>query len=250
MKYMLLIYSPEQDWTETEWRECVLESKALCHELHGMGQFVSASPLHPVATAVSVRIRDGQRLVTAGPFAETTEQLGDYYIIDVPDLDEAISIAARVPAARKGTVEIRPMTPLAGLPPDRSFAGRQGVRQLMLICYDNEEFWNAAGPEALEAAQRQAAELTRRLDATGRYLSASPLRPVSTATSVRIRGGKRMVTDGPFAETREFLGGYYLLAVPNVAEALEIAAEHPGAPAGTVEIREVHHLTDLPETCT
>ena len=108
MKYMLLIYSSEQLWTDDERTACLVESTALCHELHAKGQFRSASPLHPVAMATSVRIREGQRLVTTGPFAETTEQFGGFFMIDVANLDEAITIASRIPSAKKGTVEIRP----------------------------------------------------------------------------------------------------------------------------------------------
>jgi hypothetical protein len=92
------------------------ESTNLCHALAEQGKFLGASPLHPVATATCVRIRGGNRLTTDGPFAETTEQLGGYYLIDVANLDEAIAIAARIPAAVKGTIEIRPVFDLAGLP--------------------------------------------------------------------------------------------------------------------------------------
>ncbi|MBR9803841.1 YciI family protein [bacterium] len=88
------------------------ESSAVCDELAEAGKFLDASPLHPVSTATSLRIRDGQRQLLDGPFAETTEQLGGYYLIDVENLDEAIAIASRLPPAKKGTVEIRPLCPL------------------------------------------------------------------------------------------------------------------------------------------
>jgi hypothetical protein len=101
MKYMLLIYSPENAWTPDEWQACVATSMGICQEMATKGQFIAASPLHPVATGITVRVRDGQRLVTAGPFAETTEQLGGYYLIDVENLDEAIAIAIRLPPAKE-----------------------------------------------------------------------------------------------------------------------------------------------------
>ncbi len=116
MKYMLLIYSAEASWTDEERSRCMADSTVLCHELAEQGKFVSASPLHPVEMATSIRIRDGKRQITDGPFAETTEQLGGYYIIDVADLDEAIAIAGRVPPAKKGTVEVRPLFELDNLP--------------------------------------------------------------------------------------------------------------------------------------
>ena len=80
------------------------------------GQYVSASPLQPVATATSVRVRNGKPLVTDGPFAETREQLGGYFMVEAKDLNEAIQIAARIPGARKGTVEVRPVMEMNGLP--------------------------------------------------------------------------------------------------------------------------------------
>jgi hypothetical protein len=116
MKYMLLIYSKESDYTEGERAECMAESTAICHDLQTEGKFLGASPLHSVTTATSLRVRDGKRLITDGPFAETTEQLGGYYIIDVRNLDEAIAIASRLPPVKKGTVEIRPIFELDNLP--------------------------------------------------------------------------------------------------------------------------------------
>ena len=116
MKYMLLVYSDENVWAEGERAQCMAESTALTHELHKAGKFLGALPLHPVATATSVRVRDGKPVVTDGPFAETREQLGGYFLIDARDLDEAIAIAGRIPAARVGTVEIRPVIEIGGLP--------------------------------------------------------------------------------------------------------------------------------------
>ena len=115
MKYMLLMYGAESCWTDDERKACMLESMAICDELAAQGKLLAASPLHSVTTATSLQVRDGKRLITDGPFAETTEQLGGYYIIDVANLDEAISISSRLPPAKKGTVEIRPVFDLDGL---------------------------------------------------------------------------------------------------------------------------------------
>lgn len=116
MRYMLLIYTDEKDWTNEEREHCYVESVELTCELHGRGQYREAAPLHPVATATSVRVREGQRMVTDGPFAETREQLGGFFLIEAKDLNEAIAIATRIPGARKGTVEVRPVLELPGLP--------------------------------------------------------------------------------------------------------------------------------------
>lgn len=116
MKYMLLIYHEEAAISEDERQACYEESTRLCHDLQAKGQFISASPLHPPSTATSVRIREGKKLVTDGAFAETREYLGGYFMVNAKDLDEALSIAARIPAAKFGTVEVRPVVELAGLP--------------------------------------------------------------------------------------------------------------------------------------
>jgi len=116
MKYMLLVYADEGAWTEREREACYEESVKLTQELHAEGRYRGASPLRSVSTATSVRVRDGKRVVTDGPFAETHEQLGGFYLVEAEDLDEAIAIAARIPGARKGTIEVRPLLELPGLP--------------------------------------------------------------------------------------------------------------------------------------
>jgi hypothetical protein len=116
MKYMLLVYMDEQAMTDPERQQCYVESAQLTQELNASGQYLGASPLHPVATATSVRVRDGRKLVTDGPFAETREQLGGFYLVEAKDLDEAIRIAERIPPARVGTIEIRPVMEISGLP--------------------------------------------------------------------------------------------------------------------------------------
>jgi hypothetical protein len=112
VKYMLLICRDEPVWdkmTVSERRQVYADMVKLSEQLAERGQYVAGSPLHASSSATSVRVRDGKRLVTDGPFAETREQLGGYMIIDVKDLDEAIAIAARVPLARTSTVEVRPV---------------------------------------------------------------------------------------------------------------------------------------------
>jgi hypothetical protein len=116
MKYILLIYLDERALSENEREECYGESTQLAQQLYLSGQYLAANPLHPTSMATSVRVRDGKRFVTDGPFAETREQLGGYFLIDAKDLDEAIGIAARIPMVRKGTVEVRPVIEIPGLP--------------------------------------------------------------------------------------------------------------------------------------
>jgi uncharacterized protein YndB with AHSA1/START domain len=122
VKYMLLIYGDEQALDESEREQCYRESAQLADQINSAGHYLAAAPLHPTSTAASVRVREGKRLVTDGPFAETREQLGGYFLIDVRDRNEAIAIAARIPMARQGTVEVRPVIEIAGLPPSSSSA--------------------------------------------------------------------------------------------------------------------------------
>ncbi|MFO0426223.1 MAG: YciI family protein [Planctomyces sp.] len=116
MKYLLLIYSEEGIWPPDELEVARDESVQLCQTLHKQGQYLSAAPLHPISTAMCVRVRDGQRVVSDGPYAETKEQLAGYFLIEVASLDEAISVAARIPGTTRGTTEIRPIIELPGLP--------------------------------------------------------------------------------------------------------------------------------------
>ena len=116
MKYMLLIYGDEKALDDIERKQCYEESTELAHDLHSAGRYLAAAPLHPTSRAISVRVRESKRLVTDGPFAETREQLGGYFLVEASDSDEAIDIAGRIPGARLGTVEIRPVMEISGLP--------------------------------------------------------------------------------------------------------------------------------------
>ena len=118
MKYMLLIYHDESGFSPRERVQCYADSAQLAQKLSTSGQYLDAAPLHPTSTATSVRVREGKPLITDGPFAETREQLGGYYLIDAKNLDEAIGIAAKIPGGKWGTVEIRPVMEISGLPAD------------------------------------------------------------------------------------------------------------------------------------
>jgi len=116
MKYTMLIYLVENALSEKQREDCYRDSAQYAQELNSSGRYLSAVPLQPTATATTVRVRDDKRMVTDGPFAETREQLGGFFLVEAKDLDEAIDIASRIPAGRWGTVEIRPVVEIAGLP--------------------------------------------------------------------------------------------------------------------------------------
>jgi hypothetical protein len=119
MKYMLLVHHDEQSFLkrpEAERQQMIQESVQLAQRLHADGQYLGAAPLHPTSETTCVRVREGKAIVTDGPFAETREQLGGYFLVNARSLDEAIGIASRIPGARIGTVEIRLVTEVEGLP--------------------------------------------------------------------------------------------------------------------------------------
>jgi hypothetical protein len=119
MKYMLLVHHDEETFnqrSEAERTGLLRESVQLANDLHTSGKYLSAAPLHPTSETVCIRVRDGKRLVTDGPFAETREQLGGYFLVDAKSRDEALEIAARIPGARIGVVEVRQVTEVDGLP--------------------------------------------------------------------------------------------------------------------------------------
>lgn len=116
MKYMILLYAQPGTWPPDEHRVALQESIGICHQLHAKGQYLGASPLQPADTAKCVRVRDGKQIVSDGPYAETKEQLGGYFLVDAGSMDEALAIAARIPGARRGTAEVRPIMEVDGLP--------------------------------------------------------------------------------------------------------------------------------------
>lgn len=119
MQFMLLVHHDETlfDGLTTDTKRDLLDqSIALTHQLHAEGQYISASPLHPSSSSAIVQVRNGQRILTDGPFTETREQLAGYFLINAVDMDEALRIAERVPGARIGSVEVRPVRQVTGLP--------------------------------------------------------------------------------------------------------------------------------------
>lgn len=119
MKYLLLVHHNEKvlgALSDAELQQMREESVRLANEINKNGQYLDAAPLQPTSTATCVRVRNGKRVVTDGPFAETREQLGGYFLINAGSLDEAVDIGGRIPGARIGAVEVRPVMEIPGLP--------------------------------------------------------------------------------------------------------------------------------------
>jgi hypothetical protein len=112
MQYLLLIYQSEADWnaiSEAERQKMYKEYGELTQDLQKNGKYKGGHQLQPIATATTVRERGGKKAITDGPFAESKEQLGGFYLVDAKDLDDALAIAARIPSVRTGSIEVRPV---------------------------------------------------------------------------------------------------------------------------------------------
>lgn len=230
MEYLLLYagsadappYDPAQD-NIAEW-----VADVVAREVSEIGE-----RLRPAEDATTVRVRDGKVLVTEGPFTESKEWVGGFDIIDCHDLDEAIETASRHPVARFGMVEVRPFMvwPDAEpgsrvVPADFQERPVTGKRYLMLVCADPA----VGSPEDAEDPNPWVEEM----DGRGVRLFGEVLRPPSDATSVRLRDGKVLVSDGPFTESREWVAGLDLIEVSGLEEAVEVAAAHPMAAVGLI----------------
>jgi hypothetical protein len=238
MRYLALLGGDEGKFPDagTPEREAVHAGYARFGELAAQA-ILGGEALQPAATSTTVRHGDGaEPLVTTGPFAETTEALGGFYVLDATTLDDAIELAREIPAAHSGWVALRPMAmwqaAAAGDPPT-------GARYLALM-YGKES--EADVPET-PAWDESAAEHGRFIEGAGSaVLAGGAVHPIDTTTTVRVRDGELLVTDGPFSETAEVVGGFYMLAAPSDARAVELAAAIPVNPGGAVEVRPVLEL--------
>lgn len=249
MKYVLMIHSAEARFAEQspEARAAVSdEYVAFTRALIATGRAGDRAPLEPTHTATSVRVRDGIRSVQDGPFAETREQLGGYYTIDAQSEDEAIAWAAKIPGARFGSVEVRAVqsmpTPAAAAQsgaPSTPALTNETHKQYLLLIYEREAGWEEMSPADREAAMRAHYQFARQVRESGHWIDGAPLTRTATARTVTSEREQRVVRDGPFAETREQLGGYYRVWARDLDEAIALAARIPSAAWGTIEVRPV-----------
>lgn len=210
-------------------------------ELETRGVSEYGERLRPGQDATTVRVRGGEVLVVDGPFTESKESIGGFDVIEALDLDEAIEIASKHPVASFGRVEIRPFVQWPGAEPDArivpdGFAERpvRGRRYLMLVVVDPTGE-PAADEDASEGNDPEA--WVREMDGRGARLFGEVLREPADATFVRRRHGEVLVTDGGFAEAKEWVAGFDLIEVRDLAEAIEVAAKHPMARGGAIELR-------------
>jgi hypothetical protein len=243
VRYLLTLYTDEslnEASTPEELKSLMDEYTALTREWLDEGLMLSGEGLDPSGAAITVRKRRGERLITDGPFTESKEQLGGYYVLDCGSLDEAIELAARIPAARRGSVEVRPVMNYEAMgaePP--VWRSEPNAKKYVLTLWGDETAWESWSPEQLQQEMGRWEEYDREAQAAGVLLGGEGLEPSPTAKTVRVREGEKFVTDGPFAETKEQLGGFYLLDCRNREEAIEWAARVPVPDDEPVEIRPV-----------
>jgi hypothetical protein len=240
MTYLLLICVPENaQLTPEESAAIGPATDSWVAEMDGRGVRREGQPLRPVREAAVVRVRDNQVLISDGPFAETKEQIAGYDVIECSSLAEAIEVAAKHPVARFGAIEVRPFNPGGWW---RSAVRRgpgDGPEYLMVHHVDESATLDPAddcdvpGSAAARAQQAWDDETYAR----GVKLAGGRLQSASTARTVRVRDGEMLVTDGPFAETKEQVAGLNILTCPSLAEAVKIASQHPTAWFGTLELR-------------
>ncbi|MDB4929086.1 MAG: hypothetical protein JWM10_1570 [Myxococcaceae bacterium] len=245
MQYVLLIHAAESRFATMtqEAVGAVMQAYGdFTRDLMATGRAGDCAALEATHTATTVRVREGRRAVQDGPFAETREQLGGYYTLRAETEEEALAWAAKIPDARGGSIEVRPVI---GMPAVGAAASPMGVpagesrKQYILLIYES-----AAAREGRSESDRQATfgrylALSAELRASGQMIAGDPLDGVAKARTVSLRGGERVVRDGPFAETREQLGGYYRVWARDLDEAIALAARIPAAETGTIEVRPV-----------
>ena len=238
MTYLLLICVPENvQLTPEEGAAVGPATDSWVAEMDGRGVRQEGQPLRPVREAAVVRVRDDQVLISDGPFAETKEQIAGYDVLECSSLAEAVEVAAKHPVASFGAVEVRPFGPDGWWrSADRREPGDS--REFLMIHRVDEtapvspaDNCTVPGSTAAHALQVWIAETEKQgvMVGGGRLDSA--------ARTVRVRDGEMLVTDGPFAETKELVAGLNILSCPTLAEAAEIAAQHPTARIGTLELR-------------
>jgi hypothetical protein len=229
MRY-LLIYTADPD-LDSEWGD---ETQAALsdwfEEVIRTGISVQGSGLRRSADATTVKIRGGELLITDGPYAETKEQVAGYDLLECASLDEAVRWASRHPHSWTGAAEVRALPDSAVAAPLPEPAEGK-IRFMMLVCTDPAV--EPRDPAHIEPVDPWVAEM----DGRGIRLFGSELAPPSAARTVRVRGKHAIVTDGPFAETKEQIVGFDVLECADHDEAIEAAAKHPMARCGVVEVR-------------
>jgi hypothetical protein len=237
MQYLVLLYDDESNATEFGSPE--FDAEMAGYEAFGeLGgdAIVGGEALLPSELSRTIRVSGGRVSVTEGPYAETTEVLGGFYVLDVPTLDDAIELARHIPATATGCAEIRPIEVWTGQSGDPAPEG--ALRYLATI---HGPHTDAAVPGTVAWEQGAAAHQRFTREAGAAVAGGAAVHPASTASTVRVRDGELLVTDGPFAEGAAVVGGLYLLTATPDAIA-DVAAQVPAPDGGAVDVRPIMEL--------
>jgi len=197
-------------------------------ELRRQGVFRRGGPLAPASAGAGVRVRDGKAYVTDGPFAETKELVAGFWIIDVADRAEALEIARRCPHAQRGPIELHVLR-------GRYTFTDSEIGTPFLLAFRMEP--GLSDPDG--AKLHEMLRFQQALEPRGTAIETAPLGDDSPAARIEAKAGKMFVTDGPFAETKDMVGGYSLVRAKGRAAAIELAKRYPHARWGPVEVREI-----------
>lgn len=244
MQYMLMIYASEARFASKSKSEVDATMNAygtFTKDLFATGHAGDCAALEGSHTATTVQVRDGKRTVKDGPYAETREQLGGYYTLDVSSEEEALAWASKIPDAPNGSMEVRPVIAMGGATFAKPTGDEtKGKKEYMLLIYEAEARWakmTDAEKGATYGGYKAFSEATR---VAKQLVAGDRLDQVRSAKCVSVdSAGKRAVKDGPFAETREQLGGYYRVWAKDLDEAIALAARIPAAETGTIEVRPI-----------
>jgi hypothetical protein len=237
MRYMTLLYDDEANTNEFGTPEFEQEMAGYIRfgEIAG-DAIVAGEALEPASTARTVRRSPDGPSVTAGPYAEVTEVLGGFYVLEAASLDDAIELARQIPPVDTGAIEIRPMVQWIDSTPD---AGSAGSPRWLCTIHGPETA--ADDPDDPAWAEGAAAHHRFGEAASSSLLAGGALHPTASATTIRRRDGELLVSDGPFSETTEVVGGVYLLA-GDESSVMELAALIPVNDGGAVEVRPIMEL--------
>jgi hypothetical protein len=243
MRYMLVIAGDESRYADRSDDERVAALQRwsdYSRELADAGAYVSGEGLQTSANATTLRKQGGERILTDGPFIETKEQVGGFYVIECKDVDDAIDWAAKMPSAEGGICEVRPVMDYAAVGSEvPEWRADARAKKYVVLLWGDESEWESWGPEELQEQMTRWEDYDRDAKAAGVLLGGEGLEPTKAAKTLRVRNGERFVTDGPFAETKEQLGGFYLLDCKDLDEAIDWAARVPVPDDEPIEIRPV-----------
>jgi hypothetical protein len=251
MDYALLIHASEARFaTQTPGDQAAIFGAYMQYtkEIAATGKSQPGAALMPTSTATCLRVRNGKVTLSDGPFAETKEQLGGFYVFSTSEPEEALAWAAKIPDAHGGSIEVRPTPTFAGAPPYPPTAAKpaDAAQEYLLLIYEDETLWTRMTEAERNATFGRYFGVSAEMRKAGVFIDGSALSSVREAKTVRMRDGKRLVSDGPFAETKEQLGGYYRIWARDLDHAASFAKLIPAAETGTIEIRPVMDTSQPP----